>query len=191
MTNYFMAMKEHAAKPLNLLARYAGISGSLSIIAYFTVAFTELPDNLCFLGAMLFPVLGIVAAYFLKNFIASRQDGHGNRLAFIFAVAAYCCCAIFLSAQLAVNILVTPAHNTLQADTLSLVRQAVRSIDMGIDVAWDIFIGSYLISLSVALWPLKGYRYWGLVGAVLALLLLVLNIYTFPIPPADKNLQLP
>jgi hypothetical protein len=62
-------------------------------------------------------------------------------------------------------------------------------VQLGMDVAWDIFIG--LGTLLFALNMIRDPRFgWipGLFGILIALGLIVLNLLTFPIPPAEKNL---
>jgi len=62
-------------------------------------------------------------------------------------------------------------------------------VDMGLDVAWDLFIGTSLIFLAVAI---RGHRnfgvWWSIPAGMLAILLIVLNSSTFPWPPATRGL---
>jgi len=66
---------------------------------------------------------------------------------------------------------------------------AVDAVQLGMDVAWDVFIslGTLLFALCMFKDPRFG-RIIGLLGVFIALALLVLNILTFPIPPANNNL---
>jgi peptidoglycan/LPS O-acetylase OafA/YrhL len=69
------------------------------------------------------------------------------------------------------------------------MRQSIRLVDMGIDVAWDLFIGTSLIFLCFALAgdARFGLR-WAIPGAVLGFVLIVLNVSTFPWPPNTRGL---
>jgi hypothetical protein len=62
-------------------------------------------------------------------------------------------------------------------------------VQLGIDVAWDIYISVAMILLGVVLW--KHPRFGMVLGGITAfagLLLLVLNLWTFPTPPGDAGL---
>jgi hypothetical protein len=89
--------------------------------------------------------------------------------------------------QLAIRFkLLTVGENTLIPPALPATLVGVQ---LGMDVAWDIFIG--LGTLLFALNMIRDPRFgWipGLFGILIALGLIVLNLLTFPIPPAEKNL---
>jgi hypothetical protein len=62
-------------------------------------------------------------------------------------------------------------------------------VQLGMDVAWDIFIG--LGTLLYAVSMMKDLRFGNVLGSfgiLIALGLIVLNLWTFSIPPAQKNL---
>lgn len=60
---------------------------------------------------------------------------------------------------------------------------------LGLDVAWDFFVGAGTVLFGLALWRHPRFRPLLAGGGVLAgLCLLVLNIATFPIPPAEAGL---
>ncbi len=62
------------------------------------------------------------------------------------------------------------------------------AIWLGLDVAWDVFGGAGTVLFGFALWRRPGAgRALGLAGIVLGVLLLILNIGTFPIPPANAG----
>lgn len=60
---------------------------------------------------------------------------------------------------------------------------------LGLDVAWDVYIGIGTLMLASAA---AGHAWFGRIigagGVVIAVLLLVLNLSTFPTPPADAGL---
>ena len=74
-------------------------------------------------------------------------------------------------------------------DTVRFMARSIRLVDMGLDVAWDLFIGVALLLLAWALKDHADFRlWWGLPGAVLAAGLIVLNVMTFPWPPDTRGL---
>jgi hypothetical protein len=64
----------------------------------------------------------------------------------------------------------------------------VEAVWLGLDVAWDIYIGvgTILFGLSVLTHPRLG-RIFGLTGIAIGSVLLVLNLASFPTPPADAG----
>ena len=57
-------------KSVKSLVAIGGIAGMLSILSYLIIAFFDLPNAVTFLLAMLFPLLGIVSIFALKEYIA-------------------------------------------------------------------------------------------------------------------------
>lgn len=172
----------------NSLVIAGGICGFFSVAAYLTIAFTDLPDALTFLLAMLFPILGIVFIYSLKEYIATVCKSHYNSLSFLFGSLGYTLCAILLSAQLAVQIGIDVKSAGENAAVLKSIKESVRMVDMGIDVAWDMFIGTYMILFFFAAIKIPSLKWWGVASGILGLLLMIFNIITFPNPPNDSGL---
>ncbi len=141
---------------------------------------------------MLWPVLSIVFSYSLYQCIASSHQSHSNRLAFIFAALGFTTLGIMISAQLSVTYGMQELVSELEGrseETVGLVRRTARLIDMGIDVAWDLLIGTSLILLAFALRPHPSFGLkWGVPSGILGILLITLNLLTFPWPPGDRNL---
>ncbi len=71
----------------------------------------------------------------------------------------------------------------------SALPPAVDAVQLGLDVAWDVFIslGTLLFALTMFKDPRFGWII-GSLGVLIAVALLVLNLLTFPIPPANQNL---
>jgi hypothetical protein len=67
--------------------------------------------------------------------------------------------------------------------------QGLNWVQLGIDVSWDIYISVSVILLGFVLCthPRFGMVLGG-ITMVMGLLLLVLNLWTFPVPPADSGL---
>jgi uncharacterized membrane protein YdcZ (DUF606 family) len=170
------------------LVRSGALSGMLSILSYLTIAFFDLPNSLTFLLAMFFPIFGIAAIFSLKEYIAIQSPSYVNTLSFTFGSIAFTICAIFLSAQLAVQIEVKPDEDAANKAILKLIKESIRVVDMGMDVAWDMFIGTYLVLFLLSTRRITALKWWGLTGGILGIALMMLNAYTFPIPPADSGL---
>jgi len=66
---------------------------------------------------------------------------------------------------------------------------AVTAIWLGLDVAWDLFVGMGTVLFGLALWQHPRFRpLVALTGMAVGILLLLLNIATFPTPPAEAGL---
>lgn len=96
-------------------------------------------------------------------------------------------------------------HNALAGalfTSMALVQVAVRSYEvespmsprmigvwLGLDVAWDVYIGLGTLFFACAMWRHPRFG-WGFAvsGLALALAELLLNLYTFPVPPAEAGL---
>jgi len=179
---------EREKRNLKLLCISGGTAGMLSIISYLTIAFTSLPDPIVFFLAMAFPILGIVFLFSVMEYIHYYDSSYVNRLSFIFGSLAFTICAIFLAAQLAVQIGVDTKNPLISGAEATFVKESIRMIDMGMDVAWDMFIGTYLILLMIAALRLSELRLWGCALGILGTALMILNTMTFPIPPAEADL---
>jgi hypothetical protein len=64
-----------------------------------------------------------------------------------------------------------------------------QAVWLGLDVAWDLYIGVGTLLFAAAACTHQWFgKVIGISGFVIALLLLVLNLWTFPVPPASAGL---
>lgn len=71
---------------------------------------------------------------------------------------------------------------------LSLFR-LLRAVDLGIDLAWDVFMGASLLLTAGVMWGHSRFgRWWSLPAWVFGTLLIVFNGMTAPIPPNAAGL---
>jgi Na+-translocating ferredoxin:NAD+ oxidoreductase RnfA subunit len=184
------AASKVSARGYNLknLTLSGGISGLLSVTSYIVIAFISLPNQVTFLLAMLFPILGIIHLFAIKEFINRQNPSYFNDLGFVFGSFAFTICAIFLAAQLAVQSEMDFSIIKENVATLKVIKESIRLIDMGMDVAWDMFIGTFLVLFLGATQKVAALRFWGWALGIMGLALIVLNVMTFPIPPAESGL---
>ncbi len=136
-----------------------------------------------------FPLLGIVFSYGIYSFVAAERESTANRLAFVYAVAAYATLLGMIFAQQAVGAGIGEVTKGLDAMTATAVRRGLRLIDLGLDVAWDFLIGVALVLWAVALRRRSGFGPgWAIPLAGFGVALIALNAATFPIPPANRGL---
>lgn len=171
-----------------------GFAGIASVACYLTAILVPWPDNRLGTSTIMlvisgFPILGIIFSYGILNLVAAEKDCTANRLGFVFAVAAFTMMLGMIIAQLAVGAGIGEMTKSLDATTAKALHRALRLVDLGLDVAWDLLIGTAMIFWGVALSGRSGFGPgWGVPLVVLGIALILLNTATFPWPPADRGL---
>lgn len=171
-----------------------GLAGVASICCYILAIAVPWPENQFGTSASMlvisgFPILGIVASYALCSFVAAEREGPANRLGFAFAVAAFATLLAMIIVQLAVNSGVAEVTRGLDEQTQKILRRALRLIDHGLDVAWDLLIGTALILWGLALRARAHFGAgWAYPSMAFGILLIGLNAATFPWPPNTRGL---
>lgn len=171
-----------------------GIAGVAGTIAYIVAIALPWPEGQAgisgsVLVASAWPLLSIVYAHALYRFIAAERDGTANRLAFVFAVAAFTTVLAMLLVQLAVGAGIGELTRGLDEPAATALRRGLRLVDHGLDVAWDLLIGMALVLSGVAMRRRTGLGLgWAVPSVVLGVALIALNAATFPWPPADRGL---
>lgn len=155
------------------------VSGLIACIAYPLLSFVPLPKlATTTLAAFFGPALGI-ASFGLHRLLDLDAVRVSSRLgALLNGLAGVAVCAMLL-VQLAVR-------ESAAGEKLS---QQMVAIWLGLDVAWDAYIGLGTICFSLAMLrhPRFG-RALAFPGLAVAVALLVLNFYSFPTPPANAGL---
>jgi len=166
-----------------------GIIGTISYIIAITFTFSP---ALSFLLAMAWPILSIIFAFSVYKYISIQKQSISNQLAFIFTVIAFVLVSIMISVQIIVRAGMEESIISAtgsKKDTLLLVSSSLRWIDLGVDLAWDMFLGLALFLLSMAIKEHQEFGIWWSIPLVLlALVLVVTNLITFPDPPNTKGI---
>lgn len=170
-----------------------GIAGVLSICSYYIAIIfpwpeTQLGTSASVLAGSAFPILGMISCYALCNFIAAEKEGVANRIAFVFAIAGFTTLLAMLLVQLAVVSGLPEITRDLDTTTAKVLRRAMRMVDLGLDVAWDLLFSTAMIFWGVALLKRTGFGpAWGFPLMALGGLLIILNVATFPWPPGSHG----
>lgn len=171
-----------------------GSAGIVCVGCYFLAVLipwpgTQLGTSVSLVVASGFPLLGIVFSYGLYSFVAEESEGAANRLAFVFAVAAFATLLGMLFAQQAVGTGIGEMAKGLAGATTKALRRGLRLVDYGLDVAWDFLMGTALVLWGWALGRRRGFGpAWGAPSALFGIAVMVLNAATFPWPPGDRGL---
>jgi hypothetical protein len=182
--------------PKSHWARFAGITGIASVLAYFGAAFlpavAPVPDVVVLVLAFAFGPLLSVSFLGLYRYMSAHRNGPVLQVGTLFGIIAGVLVTTMLVIQVGNNMVLE--QGLAEADTEAakeLVRTAWRSVNRVqylIDVAWDVFIsvGALLVAVAMLSHPSFG-RIWGGLGILAAGLLLILNLYTFPYAPAESG----
>jgi hypothetical protein len=173
---------------LYMLGGACGITGTACYIFTITIRMNNIAQ---YALAMAWPVLSIIFAFAIFRYIGSVRQSTANQLSFLFACLGFSMVACMLSVQMAVGITTADfiAESPDKVELLKLLKRSLRSVDFGMDVVWDFFIGTSLIFLSAAILSHPHFRFWwSILAALLGLSLIILNVITFPYPPHSKGL---
>lgn len=158
----------------------AGIVAGLSAsVLYPVILFVPLPlAATAAAAAFLGPAIGI-GSLGLRQVITL----HGNSVAATLAAVANVVAGALISAMLLVQLAVRYGISDA-VPSAHLV-----AVWLGLDVAWDVYIGLGTLFFGIAMigHPRFGWAF-ALPGLGLGFLVLALNFYTFPTPPAEAGL---
>ncbi len=154
------------------------IAGFGGCLIYPLIISLHLSKALVVLAATMGPVLAVTSLG-LGKLLQLPRPSVAAQLSMIFNFAA----GILVSAMLLVQLAI---KDQLQGTKAS---PEIVGIWLGLDVAFDVYlsIGTGLFALAMLRHPRFG-RVFGGVGLLIASLLLALNLFTFPTPPADAGL---
>ncbi len=172
--------------------RYGAWSGFAAAVLFMTVAIVPMPDRLAILIVLFYPLLLLVGHVGLYHFLMQHRPAFTTQLAVIFGIAAPVLVSAMLTVQQSLISYMEryyhPLDDAAKAAQINIWR-AVDSVQLGLDVAWDMFILPTIIlfSLGIMKHPAFG-KVFGLIGLILGIGGLFLNIWTFPTPPIDVGL---
>jgi hypothetical protein len=190
-------MQEAAMTKENALTftwiKLGAIAGIIACVIYPLMAAIEMPQLLTVACAAAFGPLISLASVGLYHLLKVHQKTVTAQIAAGANIIAGSIVNMMLVVQLAISIslrdYVDKAADAATKSTLELIWKAVDKVQLGLDVSWDVFIGigTLLFAVNMLNHPRFG-KILGGIGALLAVLLLGFNLYTFPIPPANANL---
>ncbi len=172
--------------------RYGAWCGLIFSVVFMGTALLPLPDRLSTVLALIMPLFLLVGHVGLYHFLSRHRQAFTTQLAAILGI----CAPVLVSAMLTVQMSLVsymerfyhPLDEAMKASQINIWR-AVDSVQLGLDVAWDMFILPTIIlfSLSLMKHPAFG-RVFGGIGLFFGIGGLVLNIWTFPTPPINVGL---
>ncbi len=171
-------------------AEIALVSGVIAVAAYTLISAVELSLTPAVVVVCIFgPALASASAG-LYEFMRLHRSTVSLKIGVSANIAAAITITMTLLAQLAFKQwLKLEFPSGLAAGPSSPAYQAANGLQLGLDVAWDLFLslGTFLFALNMWSHPRFG-RIFAIAGALIAMLLLSFNIGTFPEPPGDTGL---
>lgn len=175
---------------MNVIRQWAVMSiitGIGAIVSYTLLIILPGPYIALVILSGAFGPLLAAASLGLYHVLAESGNPVLLQLAVLFNVLGATIFTMMLLVQLAIGNQIQSLGDAVQ--NLTALRTSLVGVQLGLDVAWDIFIslGTLLFAISM----LRDARFgWilGVAGILIAVALLILNLWTFPTPPAAKNL---
>lgn len=178
--------------PIKQWHRLATGCGLAAFASYFLAAFAPLPEKISVLLAFAFGPLFMLSSAGLYFVLKNHRDSVNLRIAALFNIVA----TAMLTLMLVVQLTSQAFHQQYQqasagsatAVQLSWMFKEVNTIQLGIDLVWDIFIsiGTFFFALAMFRYPHMN-KLISLFGMLFAALLLGFNLAYFPSPPAESG----
>ncbi len=139
-----------------------------------------------------FPTLGIVALRALGRLLANHASGRGPTAAQVGTLFGVIGFSILVAMLLVQGTVMTEMGRAYADATTDAAREnvvhlyrALRSIDVALDLAWDVFI---TLSISLVGWAMIAHPWFGkplgVAGVLVGLAALAVNVWTAPTPPS-------
>ena len=179
---------------INNIEKIGAIAGIISIIFYISAAaFSFLPDSISRLFGFSFPLLWIISFMGLYRFLRKESNTPSLEIAYIFGI---------IGATIACSLIVVQQANFMwhheamasesTEEAKALLKAAFRGanrVQAGLDVVFDIFITISWILFGLNIAKSQNFnKILGWTGSLIALALLVVNLYSFPNAPAESGL---
>jgi hypothetical protein len=175
---------------MNIIRQWATISiitGLGAVISYTLLIMLSGPYRAVVILAGAFGPLLAAASLGLYHVLEESGNLILLQLAVLFNVLGAAIFTMMLLVQLAIGHQIQSIGEEVQ--NLTALRTSLVGVQLGLDVAWDIFISLGTLLFAIAMFSDARFGWiLGTAGILIAIALLSLNLWTFPTPPAAKNL---
>ncbi len=161
------------------------IAGVLSVAGYFAVVLPFLPGPVSRIIFFAIPLAGILFVVGASRVLSLYGPTVAVQVATLFGIIGFSVMNLMAVVQNSIHLLIsrhTPA--AMSRDEIEWVRRGVDSVQLGLDVSFDIFV---LVSVILFAFAMRKHPRFGPVfaisGSLAAAATLVLNLTSFPMPP--------
>lgn len=164
--------------------RIGAAAGLVAVVSYTFLLLLSGGFRVAYVGASVFSVALGLASYGLYQFLTIERRSAIAQVAMVSTIVGAVVFLAMASVQLSVRSDLAGVDPTTLGDVYALAER----VHLGLDVAWDVYfaVGMALFGVAAYSHPRIG-RVIGVTGVAVAGALLVLNIATFPIPPASAG----
>ena len=168
------------------------VCGFSTFISYSLAIFGPLPDKISIILALAFGPFFLVTTVGLYHIIKAGRDSIELRLAAVFCIVA----TAMLTCMLVVQLAIQDFHQKFMSmektgvtnEQLKWMFKEVNSVQLGLDIVWDIFIGLGTFFLAIAMYKHPSFnKIISVLGMSVAILLLAFNLAYFPEPPGEAG----
>ncbi len=175
------------------LVKAGAIAGLTACLTYLLRHIVPLPSTIKMLFFFALGPLAIIAFIGLNRLIKTHRNTAALHIATLFGIIAGAFHTLMAIVQYSnvkfIREYIRQANDPAIKEEYERILQGVFTVQLGIDVSWDIFItlATVLFGVTMLKHPRFGKVLGGL-GIILGLATLVLNLYTFPVPPHEAGL---
>lgn len=172
--------------------RFTVFNGFAAMASYTAAAFASLPERISLLLAFAFGPFFMLASLGLYRLGRAWKDSIALQAGALFNLAGTALVTLMLVVQqtsFAFHRQFRAAdRGTVTEEQLKWIFKEVNAVQLGIDLAWDVFIsaGTFLLALGLLRHPAFRTAL-PLLGMLVAILLLGFNMASFPVPPDEAG----
>lgn len=177
------------------LALALPVTGLLVLAAYlnFSVFGIPMSERVQLILAFAIGPVAIMGVMQIKWRLEGRSRGHSLEVSTVFLIIAFAvlCLMIIVQQALFINYkeLLAGADSASNKELIKSIFLLVNPVQLGLDVAFDVFYCIGLVGLSVSILGMgTKMKILGIYGALTGIGLLVLNLLSFPTPPGESEL---
>ncbi|HJS54844.1 MAG TPA: DUF4386 family protein [Chitinophagaceae bacterium] len=178
--------------PISNWVRFTIITGLTTIVSYGLAAFVPLPELIGLMFAFAFGPLFMLSSVGLFKIIRQWRNSISLQVAVLFNIVGSALVTLMLVVQQTLfafhDKFKAENRGTVSDEQLTWIFKEVNSIQLGIDMAWDIFISAGTFFFALAMWrhPVFG-KVFSIIGIIASILLLIFNMAYFPVPPGEAG----
>jgi hypothetical protein len=178
--------------PTTSWLRFTILSGIAAMVSYAAAAFVPLPEKISLLLAFAFGPFFMLASLGYFHIIRAWKDSIALQVGVLFNIVGTSLVTLMLVVQQTSftfhDRFKTERGDAFSETQLSWVFKEVNAVQLGIDLAWDLFISAGTVFLAIGMWNHPVYRkVFPLTGILVAVLLFSFNMAYFPVPPSEAG----